>query len=214
MKQLLFTAIFFVPLIQASKSPIPYSQYQIDAWILGGAEGFEEKWYPDGKTKSGVQKYSIGHGYNDWGTPKRRWKIASYLKDGLTYKESIEICRNELNSYKPDHTDQYVIMAFRHHAYNVGPVKTIKELRGCHGAAIGCGHKDKNVRKAHSIRRKLEYALATHDFETALPIIEMFRDICSKNRSMSSKPRPNETNKQKPVKKLPDDGPDLLWGLF
>ena len=217
-----------LPVLSSSKSPCPYSLYQIKAWVIGGSEGFKSTWYPDGVTKDGKQKYSIGHGYNDWGMDKRRWKIGKYLKDGLTWEESLEISMGELSSYKTGHTDLYVDLAFRLHIYNVGNCKSIKGLRGCCGSSVGCGASARNVRDSHNPRRKLEYALASHDFGKVVELVDFFRQkrdevYAEYKKTKLVKPlkpnkpnKPNENKKQvpKPDVVLRPSGADRLWGLF
>jgi len=112
--------------------------------------------------------YAIGCGYNDYGTSERRKAIASYLKDGLTFSEAVEISLAELEKrYSGNHTDPYTKLAFQLHAYKTGrSVKSNFDLLGCCGGKGHCGSDKGNVVKSHTEARKFEYALASHDFDT------------------------------------------------
>ena len=183
MKRALFSGIILWVMLGASRSPCAYNLYEIKSWYIQANEGFSPKWYPDGVTRSGKQKYSIACGYNDWGTSERRWKIAKYLKNGLSYMEGIEISIEELASYKTKQSDPYVDLAFRLHMFNTGSCKSIKDLRGCCGATFGCGSGSTNTRLSHNPRRKFEYALATHDFITVNVMLSDFRKRAAMIRS-------------------------------
>lgn len=180
MLRLLFAAIFVLPIATASKAPCPYSLYQIKVWTTVATEDFSPKWYKDGVTKKGTQKYAIGLGYNDWGTWERRKEIAGYLKGGLTWDEGIEISMKELAKVKTGQSDPYTDLAFRLHAYNTGRCKSVTDLRGCCGAKIGCGSSNRDIRASHNPRRRFEYALATHDFDTVNDMVEGFKDKAAK----------------------------------
>ncbi len=206
---------FILPIMWASKAPCPYTKFQIESWVMGGGEGFRDSWYPDGKTPSGVQKYSIGHGYNDWGTKARRDEIAKYTKDGLTWDESMEISRKELSKIKTTQSDYYTDIAFRLHIYNTGRCKSVSELARCRGGRAGCGSPLENVRKSHNVRRKLEVALASHNFEVANEIIEILRDrkVKEYRAYMKSNNKTNE-KEQRFVEKRDQDVPVSWIGSF
>lgn len=213
MKRIIFAAIFIVPILSASKAPCPYSRYQIESWVLGGGEGFRDTWYPDGKTRSGIQKYSIGHGYNDWGTAIRRKQIEKYLSGGLTWEESMEISRGELAKCASGHFDMYTDLAFRLHTYNTGRCKRASDLGKCCGGREGCGSPLSNVRESHNLRRKLEVALANHNFDVANPIIEMYRDRKDREyRAYLKKSKPNKPKSSENEHK--QGGKDVPVGWF
>ena len=180
MKQYIFGAVFLIPILFASKVPTPYNLYQIKVWTIASSEGFRSECYPDGKTAQGVQKFSIGFGYNDWGKQSRRAEIAQYLKGGLTWDEGIQITLKELSKYKTGQSDPYTDLAFRLHIYNTGSCKTKSDLKGCCKSKVGCGNPNKAVRKSHNPRRKFEYALATHDFDTVNDMVEGFKEAKEK----------------------------------
>jgi len=140
-----------------------FSIYQIQTFEIKNNEGYRKWWYPDGKIR-GVQTYSIGYGWNDWGG-KRRHQIRKYTRDGIvTESEAYQIVLNELKSMGRLHTDPYKDLAMKLHAYNRGSIKSGRALGGCCGTKYGCGHRNANIRKSHTPRRKMELALWNHDF--------------------------------------------------
>lgn len=155
---------------KANKVETHYTPYQVMIWSIKANEGFKPDWYRDGQGKNGP-KYSIGFGYNDWGLASRRKGI----NPPITWEKGLELTVREIQTMKVK-GDKWQALAFKLHAYNVGPVRTIKELRGCCDAKVGCGSRKENIRNSHNPRRKFEYALATYNWSYVIPVIEMWRE--------------------------------------
>lgn len=158
---------------KANKLPNSYTPYQVKIWTIKATEAYRPTWYPDGPGK-----YSIGLGYNDWGTHARRKEIA-WAGPHVSYPEALKITLGELDKMKVNIKDPWVKAAFQLHIYNTGKCKSVQDLRGCCGASVGCGSSNKNVRKSHKPRRKLEYAMATHDFQTVYQMAAEFQEIAA-----------------------------------
>lgn len=146
-----------------------YTPWQMKVWSLKSSEGYRSWWYKDGKITlpngKRVQTYSIGMGYNDQGSWKRRKAIAKYTADGrVTYKEALEISLKVDCWQRKYHNDPYVNLAMQMYAYNRGTITSPKQLGRCCGGKWGCGHAKASVRRAHNPRRQEELAIARKDW--------------------------------------------------
>lgn len=169
-----------IAFLQANKVPKPaYTPYQMLVWEIKANESYRPWWYPDGRTKTGKQKYSIGFGWNDLGGVRRK-DIAKYTADGkVTFAEALEITLSEVNKWGKFNSDPYRNLAMQIHSYNCGRIMSYKELGHCHrGQNVDgkrCGSSNPRVRRAHNIRREYELALWRHDWVKIEEITEMNR---------------------------------------
>ena len=151
--------IFF----NAQRIKITYTPYQMLLWEIKANEGYRGQWYKDGFA-NGKQAYSIGFGYNDCGSWKRRKDIAHFTSDGVvTFDEATKITVREVQKYGKLHNDPYRNLALQLYSYNCGLTKDGKRLGRCCGGNWLCGRKDANIRRAHNRRRLYELALWKHD---------------------------------------------------
>lgn len=163
--------IVILLLISANRVKMPYTPYQILVWEIKANEGYSSTWYPDGYFK-GKRSYSIGFGWNDLGRT-RRSEIKQYLKDGMvSYNEAIQITQYEIKKYGKLHSDPYKNLALCLYSYNCGLTKSGSKIGRCCGSTWLCGNKDRNIRKAHSRRRKFELALWKKDVPTIIKYTE------------------------------------------
>ena len=143
-----------------------YTPYQVMVWEIKANEGYESWWYKDGIV-NGKQSYAIGFGWNDQGSSKRRKEITGYTQDGkVTPDEALQITLYEIEKYGRLHADALKNNALRLYSYSRGLIKTNERLGGCCGYRHGCGSNNKNVKKVHQRRRKLELAMWNHDYNT------------------------------------------------
>jgi hypothetical protein len=157
--------------LAANTLKLKYTPYQILVWELKANEGYSSTWYKDGIVR-GRQAYSIGFGWNDQGN-RRRHEIKEYLTDGrISYNEATAITVRELKKYGKLHSDPYKNLALQLYSYNCGLTKSGSSLGKCCHASKGCGSSNKNIRKSHNRRRKMELALWNHNFQYVEQITE------------------------------------------
>lgn len=147
-----------------------YSPYQLLVWEIKANEGYRSWWYQDGfDRKTGKTRYSIGFGWNDCASAKRRESIKRFTEDGkVTYQEALTITLSQIDSYGKLHADPYKDLALKLYSYNCGLTTDWRRLGKCHhGKNVRnkrCGHPNPAVRKHHNKRRELELALWRHDW--------------------------------------------------
>lgn len=164
--------IFAVFFLSANSQPkLKYSPYQILVWEIKANEGYRSWWYKDGKHwKTGKQRYSIGFGWNDCASWKRRQEIKKFTQDGkVTFNEAKDITLLEISKYKKLNKDKDLNkdplknLALQLYSYNCGFTNKGSSLGKCCGGTWGCGSVKSNVRKSHNRRRQFELALWNHD---------------------------------------------------
>lgn len=153
-------------ILEDDGSSSKYTAYQVLIWEIKANEGHRSWWYKDGIV-GGKQSYSIGFGWNDQGSSKRRKEISKYTSDGkVTPDEATSITLYEIDKYGKLDQDPFRNNALRLYSYSRGLIKSGSRLGGCCGFRHGCGSKNKNVRIVHKRRRKLELAMWDHDYAT------------------------------------------------
>lgn len=136
-----------------------YTPFELGIYMLKAHESFRPWKYPDGKYPSKGFGLNLTPDHIKWASKKLGFDC---MKRNWTYQEGVRLLylyyedmKNEVKRKNPN-LNEFQLVALLLHKYNTGNTNSIN---ACCNAKKGCGSKNRDIRKVHNERRKIESLL-------------------------------------------------------